>query len=202
EKGLLSCDDFMPMAEDAGMGLELACLLWKTACMELRAMMAGEALRDTVRFIIPLPNGLFARSDLAQWLEKTANKYGIPAERILIALPESCFWLRGLDVDKKLDEIQARGFGFVLDNFASGYSSLEMLRTISYQGVKLNPKLVARLGLSQTDETVVDAAIYLAKNLGLEVMANGVETENQYRFLNARGCGWLQGAYVDKQLPC
>ena len=74
-----------------------------------------------------------------------------------------------------------------------------MLRSISYEGVKLGQRIVERVGLSRTDETVVDAAIYLAKNLGLQVMANGVNKQNQYEFLKTRGCGWLQGKYLDER---
>lgn len=199
KKGLLDVNDFMSVAEDAGMGLDLASFLWKHACAELQVKLADQPLDDNVKFIIPLPNGLFARSDLAEWLIKTSSKHGLVPERILIAIPESSFWLRGLDVDNKLNEIQAAGFSFVLDHFATGYSSLEMLRTVSYEGVKLSERLIGRVGLSRTDETVVDAAIYLAHNLGLKVIANGVTRESHYRFLKERQCDWLQGPFVDER---
>ncbi|MCG8670986.1 MAG: diguanylate cyclase [Pseudomonadales bacterium] len=199
KKGLLDCGDFMPVAEDAGMGLDLASLLWKQACIGLQVRLAEGSLGQDVKSIVPLPNGLFARSDLDEWLEKTVRRRNLEPEQILIAISESSFWLRGFDVDNKLKAIQALGFGFVLDNFATGYSSLEMLRSISYQGVKLGQRIVERVGLSRTDETVVDAAIYLAKNLGLQVMANGVSKQNQFEFLKSRGCGWLQGKYLDER---
>lgn len=200
KKGLLEVSDFMSVAEDAGMGLDLASLLWKRACADLQMRLVDHPLDDRVKFIIPLPNGLFARADLAAWLHKTVTRHGLAPERILIAIPESSFWLRGFDVDNKLNDIQSHGFNFILDHFATGYSSLEMLRTVSYQGVKLSERLVARVGLSRTDETVVDAAIYLAHNLGLKVMANGVARESHYQFLKERRCDWLQGSYVDQHV--
>ena len=200
QKGMLDCEDFMPVAEDAGMGLDLASLLWKETCAALQQKQADNQIDEATRCIIPLPNGLFARSDLADWLRKTTSRHEIAPDKILIAVSESSFWLRGFEVDSKLKEIQSEGFHFVLDNFATGYSSLEMLRSISYQGVKLSERLVERIGLSRTDETVVDAAIYLARNLGLKVIANGVNKENHYQFLQQRHCDWLQGCYVDDQL--
>lgn len=199
KKGLLDVNDFMSVAEDAGMGLDLASFLWKQACTDLQVLLADQPIRDDVKFIIPLPNGLFARSDLAEWLHKTVTKHGLSAERILIAIPESSFWLRGFDVDNKLDDIQAQGFRFILDHFATGYSSLEMLRTVSYEAVKLSERLVERVGLSRTDETVVDAAIYLARNLGLKVLANGVNKDSHYKFLAKRQCDWIQGHYVEER---
>ena len=200
KKGLLDVNDFMTVAEDAGMGLDLASFLWKRACADLQVRLTDTDVDEAVRFIIPLPNGLFARADLAEWLVKTTARHGLSPERVMIAIPESSFWLRGFDVDTKLNEIQSQGFGFILDHFATGYSSLEMLRTISYEGVKLSERLVSRVGLSRTDETVVDAAIYLAHNLGLKVMANGVSKQRHYDFLRERQCDWIQGSFVDEHL--
>lgn len=199
-KGLLDCSDFMPIAEDAGMGLDLATLLWKKACSDLQRRLNQDSISKTIKFIIPLPNGLFARSDLAEWLAKIVTQQGLSCNQILIAIPESSFWLRGFDVDNKLREIQAQGFGFILDHFATGYSSLEMIRTVSYEAVKLSDRLVERIGLSRTDETVVDAAIYLARNLGLKVIANGVCKESHLQFLKQRKCDWVQGPLIDERL--
>ncbi|MDX1694816.1 MAG: EAL domain-containing protein [Ketobacteraceae bacterium] len=196
-KGLLDVNDFLSVAEDAGMGLDLASFLWKRACADLQLRLAEAPLDKPVKFIVPLLNGLFARTDLADWLIKTISRHGLSPEQILIAVPESSFWLRGHDVENKLNDIQSRGFRFILDHFATGYSSLEMLRAIPYEGVKLSERLIGRVGLSRTDETVVDAAIYLARNLGLKVMANGVTTERQYKFLKSRYCDWIQGPFSE-----
>lgn len=198
DKGVLDQNYYGSAAEEAGIGRELAMILWQESCQQLQVL-NEQSVQGDIPCIIPLPSSLLAMEGLAAWLVETVSHCDVEPRQILVAVSESVISLRGAYPTQVLTEIQANGFGMLLDQFATGYASLEMLRSVSYEAVKVSDLLVARLGLSRTDEAVVDAALYLAHNLGLQVFANGVDTQEQLTFLRERRCEWVQGALVEEK---
>lgn len=200
EKGLLDQHYFGSVADESGLGLEMAKMLWQQACGDfaLRQSESADANRGFAQqLILPLSASLFALEDLQSWINNVIHQHGLQPTQIMLAIPDAVFAMRGTDFERILRNIQIDGFRFMLDQFATGYASLEMLRHLSYEAVKLSDLLVARVGLSRTDEAVVDAAIYLAHNLGLKVYANGVDKPCQLAFLKERQCEWIQGQQVE-----
>jgi EAL domain-containing protein (putative c-di-GMP-specific phosphodiesterase class I) len=103
--------------------------------------------------------------------------------------------------EKVLNELKALGFHLTMDDFGTGYSSLAYLKRFPFDSVKIDQSFVRGIPQSKDDEAIVEAIIAMAHSLQLKVVAEGVETREQYDFLRAHNCDQIQGFYVSKPIP-
>ncbi|OUS28910.1 hypothetical protein A9Q99_11070 [Gammaproteobacteria bacterium 45_16_T64] len=197
KRGLLEVDDFLPVAEDAGFGPDLYRWMWKRASAELSEH--GKSLPG-MKLCMPISPSLFAQDNIVEWLLRQVEKAGLIPEDILIQIPESTLMARGLSFSGVITELQKVGFQFVLDNFGTGHGSLELIRSIPYSMIKISERFIDKMMESKADELIVDGIIYLAHNLGFKVIATGVKHAEQLSFLQSKGCDWVEGAGVDKDI--
>lgn len=126
---------------------------------------------------------------------------GISPARIVLEITESVLMHDPLHAKALLEELTAVGIRFAVDDFGTGYSSLAYLQSFPLSTLKIDRRFITDLPTSRNDQAIVDAVVGLAKTLELQLVAEGVETEEQLAMLTARGCHLIQGWLICKALP-
>ncbi|NLH00460.1 MAG: EAL domain-containing protein, partial [Clostridiales bacterium] len=132
---------------------------------------------------------------------KIAQKYGVDTKYIEIELTESAFLLEGEILEQIVDKLHEYGFSVSIDDFGSGFSSLNMLKDVEVDTLKIDMKFLEGFERGGRVGTVVTSVIRMAKWLGIPVVAEGVETKEQVDFLRTLGCEMVQGFYYSRALP-
>lgn len=141
------------------------------------------------------------RKDLCQKLTETINKYGIPPEKIHLEITESSYMDDSKLFFDTMLELRRSGFLVEMDDFGSGYSSLNSLKDISIDKLKLDMKFLMGAEGNQKAKVILSAVINMARVLGIPVIAEGVETEEQAKMLLEFGCKQMQGYYFSRPVP-
>jgi len=177
-------------AADAGLSERLSRLVQRKA---LRAAAAWEGPLGRVRVSLNmLPQDLL-RPGYGSWLLEQISEAAIDPERVTVEITESAL-LPDLDeVSRRLEPLRSAGLSIALDDFGTGYASLSYLAGLPLDALKIDRSLIARIGGSERDRLVVEAIIGLARDLGLNVIAEGVESTGQLALLVAWGCDLYQG---------
>ena len=199
-RGPISPDEFIPMAERTGLIHELGMWIVRDAC-RLAALMPPDAPISVNVSVAQLRNAAMTAEMLA-----TIAEFGLTPDRIEIEITESLLITRDDPAIDTARELSKAGFPIALDDFGTGYSSLNYLRKLPLNRVKID-KEFTRDSVEHADcAAIVVSVVQLARTLGLEVTAEGVETEAQLAFLKSIGCGAAQGYLIsrpvaEKDLP-
>jgi EAL domain-containing protein (putative c-di-GMP-specific phosphodiesterase class I) len=126
---------------------------------------------------------------------------GAPARRLCLELTESVFAEDKHQLTHKMHELRDQGICFSLDDFGTGYSSLAYLRCFPLAALKIDRSFVRDIGTNPDSASIVEAIIALARKLGLDIVAEGVEDEEQRNFLIQEGCSSMQGFFLGRPLP-
>ena len=200
ERGTVLPAEFIPLAEDSGLILRLGRWVLETACAQLAAW-AADPQRAHLSIAVNVSARQFRHEDfVAEVLDVLARSGANPA-RLELELTESSLVI---DVDKvaaKMDALKARGVGFALDDFGTGYSSLAYLKRLPLDQLKIDRSFVRDILIDPNDAAIARMIIVLAENLGLDVVAEGVESEEQRVFLAQQGCRTYQGNLFSRPLP-
>lgn len=199
-RGLLEMSEFKGIAEDAGLGADLCRWLWREALAEIRMRQSAGLLSDQVLILLPATPVLLSQEDAASWIINSIKDVGCEPGRIVIELPEAAAMVRERETMDAVLALKRHGFQFALDEFGTGFAPLHMLRKIPFSFVKLSDKIVQGIAQSPTDEAIVDGILYLARQLGLQVIAPGLTEPMQGQFLQQRDCQWMGGLLVQERL--
>jgi len=189
---LVSPARFIPVAEESGLILPIGQWVLTTACRQLAAWSRNPATRD-LRLAVNVSARQFRQPDFVEQVWTVLGETGAPASRLELELTES---LVLKDVEKVIDtmkRLKAMGVRFSLDDFGTGYSSLAYLKRLPLDQLKIDQGFVLSLPDTSESAAIVKAIIALGQSLGLEVIAEGVETEPQRQFLAQAGCLNYQG---------
>jgi EAL domain-containing protein (putative c-di-GMP-specific phosphodiesterase class I) len=143
----------------------------------------------------------FRRSNLHDHVMSNLKSSGVDIEDIDIEITETVAMERTGKVRENFGLLSDAGVSISMDDFGTGFSSLSNLQAFPVRRLKVDGSFVAGIGKKKGDEKIVEAIISLGKSLGLQVIAEGVETADQARFLKERGCDEIQGYWVSKPLP-
>ena len=198
EKGFLSPADFIPALEDAG-------LIYKLDLYMVDQVLESIKVQKTEGFsIIPhsinLSRSDFDACDIVEEIRKRVDAALVSRDRITIEITESVI---GSDFDfmkEQVERFRKLGFPVWMDDFGSGYSSLDVLQSISFDLIKFDMGLMRRLDEGEAGKTILTELMRMATSLGLDTVCEGVETEEQVRFLQEIGCSKLQGYYYSKPI--
>ena len=138
---------------------------------------------------------------LPEIIEQIVNEAGIEPKDFMLEVTESAY---SDDIDqlaRLVDEFRAKGFRIEIDDFGSGYSSLNSLATLNFDILKLDMKFIREMDTNQKTRKMVDIVADIAKFLGTPLVAEGVETKEQVEYLKGRGYTYIQGYYFSKPLP-
>lgn len=199
EMGLISPAEFLPQAEDTGLIVPIGEWVLREALRQLVAWEreTGEVLRAYVN----VSAIQFDDPDFVRRVAAIVAQSGVEPNRLELELTESVL-MRDIEASiERLKELKAMGIRVAVDDFGTGYSSLSYLRRLPIDAVKIDRSFVWEVRDEKDTGTIATAVIYLAHALGLEVVAEGVETEWQKEFLASNSLQIMQGYYFGKPLP-
>lgn len=191
EHGIVSPGYFIPVAEETGLILPLGDLVLEKAC-RCFAQWRKEGVLD-----VPVSVNLSARQladpDFGRRILRMLADTGLPAERLKLELTESLLFGSSDAVREGLVRLHGAGIGFLLDDFGTGYSSLAYLKRFPIEAIKIDRSFIQPMVEDRDSASIVHAIINMAHALNMEVVAEGVETQEQLIFLRAYRCDQLQG---------
>ena len=198
-KGRVSPDKFIPIAEETGFILALGDWILDEACACLSKL--KQRYSCISRVSINLSAKQLQSSLLIEKVERAMAKYNILPGELEFEITETSAMVDPDFAVAQLNRLNKLNVSLAIDDFGTGYSSLAYLKKLPIDTLKLDKTFVDDIGVSSSDEEICAATIALAHNLGLQVVAEGVETKAQLAFLEARQCDYLQGYYFSKPLP-
>jgi diguanylate cyclase (GGDEF)-like protein/PAS domain S-box-containing protein len=195
ERGLLAPAEFVPLAEETGLILELGDWVLAEACRQAAAWTGVLGEDRTLEVAVNLSTKQLSQADLAKRVAALLERYGLPPAQVALCLEitESLMLEDPMVTGGLLGDLARLGVRLAIDDFGTGYSSLAYLRRFPVHTLKVDRSFVSGLGLDADSRAVVAAIVELAHALGLEVVAEGVEEQVQLQALVDLGCDRAQG---------
>jgi diguanylate cyclase (GGDEF)-like protein/PAS domain S-box-containing protein len=200
QRGLVSPAEFIPLAEETGLIMPLDQWVLKTACTQLAIWAAQPALAH-LTVAVNVSARQFRQANFVDQVLGALDNTGANPERLKIELTESMLVENVKDIVAKMVALKATGVGFSLDDFGTGYSSLACLARLPINQIKIDSSFVGNIPGKESDETIARTIITMSRELGIDVIAEGVETELQREFLESHGCHAFQGYLFSRPLP-
>lgn len=199
ERGILPPAEFLPIADASGLSRALDAWVLHEACRQARAW---QDVGQQLRIAINLSQAQLSHADMLPTVEATLQATGIAADRLELEITERLV-MEGFDeaTAANLRKLAARGIQLALDDFGQGYSSLASLRSLPVSRIKIDRSFVHAIGRTEQDDALVRLIVTLGHTLGKRVLAEGVETACQLRFLRDVGCDEAQGYLIGRAAP-
>ena len=197
--GQLFPNEFIPVLEEYRLIHKLDKAIFESVCRDLRAAM--DAGKPVVPVSLNFSRLDFELMDAAQELEDLVTRYRIPKELIHVEVTESALTDNFLKLNEAMNRIKELGYSLWLDDFGSGYSSLNVLKDYQFDVVKIDMRFLSNLENSEKSKTLIDCIVKMANRINMLTLTEGVETETQASFLNQIGCARLQGYLFGKPIP-
>ena len=198
--GMVSPADFIPLAEETGLILPLGKWVLETACAQL-ALWAAQTEMAHLTLAVNISAHQFRQADFVNQVLAALKSTGANPQHLKLELTESMLVSDIEEIIKKMVALKASGVGFSLDDFGTGYSSLSYLKRLPLHQLKIDRSFVRDVLSDANDASIARTIIALAQNLGLGVIAEGVETAAQRDFLAISGCHAYQGYFFSRPLP-
>jgi EAL domain-containing protein (putative c-di-GMP-specific phosphodiesterase class I) len=199
-RGLVMPGDFIPIAEATGLVLPLGEWVLRTACAQL-ASWAFDPQLHGLSLSVNVSVRQFREPDFVDGVLAILAETGADPAKLMLEMTESLLAKNTADIIEKMRRLKAHGVRFSLDDFGTGYSSLRYLQRLPLDELKIDRSFVNELLTNENNGTIARAIITLAKEFGLDVIAEGVEDEGQRLFLEANGCRAYQGFLFGKPVP-
>ena len=198
-RGMVPPNEFIPLAEETGLIIPLGDWVLNEACLQLsRWLSAGYR---PLRLAVNLSGRQLDRIDLAQKVVDTIKVTNIPADLLELEITETVIMKRADLAIQTLRRLQENGIKIAIDDFGSGQTSLSYLKRFPMDTLKIDQSFVQDITVDPEDAEIIKAIIAIGKTMRLDVVAEGVETEEQKAFLKEQKCDVLQGYYLSKPLP-
>ena len=199
EWGMISPGEFIPLFEKNGFIPKLDQYVWEQVCAQLQRW------RKTGRPVLPVSVNIsradMYQADVAQVLSGLTARYGIEPGLLHLEITESAYAENTRTITATVGKLRAMGFVVEMDDFGSGYSSLNMLSQMKLDMLKLDRSFIVSETSKSTELSILNDVISMAHRMRLRVVAEGVESRNQLERLRAVGCDYVQGFYFAKPMP-
>ncbi len=198
EFGIVGPSEFVPIAEQTGLITPLTSFVLDAALRQIRQW------QDTgieLSIAVNLSARSFLDTHLAVEIPRLLNRWGVDASQLELEITESMLMTDPARAEATLDRLSQIGLTLSVDDFGTGYSSLANLKRLPVDVIKIDKSFVMEMAVDASDAAIVRSTIDLAHNLGLRVVAEGVESEDAWRHLEALGCDYAQGYYLSRPLP-
>ena len=199
-RGLVSPADFIPLAEETGLILPIGHWVLNTACAQLVAWEARPELAH-LTLAVNVSARQFRHGDFVEQVLAVLDHTGANPQKLKLELTESLLLDDVEDIIAKMTALKAHGVGFSLDDFGTGYSSLSYLKRLPLDQLKIDQSFVRDVLSDPNDAAIARTIVALAQSLRLDVIAEGVETQEQRDFLERNGCLAYQGYLFSRPLP-
>jgi diguanylate cyclase (GGDEF)-like protein/PAS domain S-box-containing protein len=200
EQGLVSPAKFIPLAEETGLILPIGDWVLETACAQIRKWQEREATRNIV-IAVNVSAKQFHQAEFVDDVRSALRRHEIPPASLKVELTESMLLDNIEDTIATMMELRNIGVQFSLDDFGTGYSSLQYLKRLPLNQLKIDQSFVRDIEFDNSDKAIVGTIIAMAHSLNLDVIAEGVETEQQRQLLLDMGCKHFQGYLFGKPVP-
>jgi EAL domain-containing protein (putative c-di-GMP-specific phosphodiesterase class I) len=196
EKGMLPPAEFISVFEKNGFIIKLDEYIWEQACKAIRGWIDSGV--QPVPISVNISRVHLTDEKFIDVLDRLIEKYDIPKNMIETEITETVENAGDSEVIKRLKE---RGYMLLMDDFGSGYSSLNMLKSTPFDVIKIDRDFFSEFMLSDRGKKIISHTISMSKDIGLDMVAEGVETKEQAEFLKNCGCDVAQGFYYSKPVP-
>jgi diguanylate cyclase (GGDEF)-like protein/PAS domain S-box-containing protein len=200
ERGMVLPFHFISLAEEIGLILPIGKWVIETACAQLKIWQQNAFTKDIV-LSINVSAKQFRQADFIEQIQDAVNRHGIDPTMLKIELTESLLLEDVEEIIITMTTLRNIGVQFSLDDFGTGYSSLMYLKRLPLNQLKIDQSFVRDLITDVSDQAIVHTIIAMAKSLSLDIIAEGVETEEQLQFLLNKGCRSYQGYLFSRPLP-
>ena len=200
KRGMVSPAQFIPVAEDSSLILDVGSWVLDTACRQLVAWDKHEQMRS-LELAVNVSAQQFRKRDFVEAVAAVLRAHQVNPARLKLELTESVVLTDVADIVAKMHALKALGVKLSLDDFGTGYSSLSYLKQLPLDQLKIDQSFVRDIATDPNDAVMVQAIIGMAQNFRLNVIAEGVETEAQRDFLRRNGCMAYQGYLFSKPVP-
>ena len=193
ERGLIPPMDFIPRAEESGLILPIGDWGMAEACSQILEWNREDPSRSALRVCVNLSSKQFSRDGLADHVEALLSRFGIASRQLGLEMTESSLIpdiRTALDV---LSNLRRLGVSLLMDDFGTGYSALNQLQSFPFDILKIDRSFVSRMMEGEQAQQIVKTIVELARVLGMDVVAEGIETREQHHLLRQMGCRYGQG---------
>jgi diguanylate cyclase (GGDEF)-like protein/PAS domain S-box-containing protein len=198
QHGLIAPIDFIKLAEDTGLIIPLGEWVLNTACRQ--AALWHQQCAPLLRMAVNLSATQLARKEFTKTVERAVRDSSIDPRLLELELTESVL-MNDEQSTKPLHDLRSMLIQLSVDDFGTGYSSFMYLKRYPVSSLKIDRSFISNIGTEGDDATIVRSMIEMAHNLRLRVVAEGVETAEEFRFLTAHDCDEMQGYYFSAPLP-
>jgi EAL domain-containing protein (putative c-di-GMP-specific phosphodiesterase class I) len=199
-RGLVAPDEFIPLAEETGLILSLGDLALKMACLQIAAWTDRNLLAN-LQIAVNISARQFAQPDFVEHTLAILAQTRVNPKNLKLELTESMLASDMTGVIAKMTELKSHGLSFSLDDFGTGYSSLSYLKTLPLDQLKIDRAFVQDILEDVASAAIAQTIVSLGRAMGLSVVAEGVESEEQRRFLASFGAHSFQGYLYSRPLP-
>jgi EAL domain-containing protein (putative c-di-GMP-specific phosphodiesterase class I) len=200
ERGMVLPFHFISLAEEIGLILPIGKWVIETACAQLKIWQQSTFTKDIV-LSINVSAKQFRQADFVEQVQDAVSRHGINPSLLKLELTESLLLDDVEEIIVTMTTLREIGVQFSLDDFGTGYSSLMYLKRLPLNQLKIDQSFVRDLITDVSDQAIVHTIIAMAKSLSLDIIAEGVETEEQLQFLLNKGCTSYQGYLFSRPLP-
>ncbi len=197
--GILSPGKFLQIVEDAGLGAKLGAWVLRTACTQAKCW--STAGHTSIQLAVNLSDSQFHDANLTNTVAHALTETKFPAELLDLELTETIVFRNPEHAITILQGLRALGIQLALDDFGTGFSSLRHLQQYPINALKIDQSFIRNIATNERDATITRTVIAMAHSLGLRILAEGVETQEQLDFLREHGCEEVQGFIVSQPLP-
>lgn len=200
DQGLISPADFIPLAEETGLIVEIGQWVLESACAQIKRWQSDPAKR-TLQLSVNVSARQFKHPDFVVHVQEALQAFEIDPACLKLELTESLVLDNLEDAIAKMKAIKAFGVQFAMDDFGTGHSSLSNLKKLPLDQLKIDQSFVRDITTDHDDAVIVQTIISMARSLGMEIIAEGVEAEAQRAFLMQHGCRHFQGYLFGRPMP-
>ncbi|WP_411954184.1 EAL domain-containing protein [Alkalibacillus sp. S2W] len=198
ERGVIPPNQFIPFAEEEGLIDEIDQYVAEYACGEMKSLIDQTGQRFMLTINVSANH--ITKRHFIEKLKRTLEKTGFPPSLLAVELTETTLLNDMDDAIYVMDRLRELGVQLWIDDFGTVYSSLNYLKKLPVDVVKLDGSFVREIHQEMVDRTICESIVHLAHNLNLQVVAEGIEDESQLNVLSQMGCEWYQGYYYQKPI--
>ncbi|MBB3168937.1 putative bifunctional diguanylate cyclase/phosphodiesterase [Simiduia aestuariiviva] len=198
DRGILNPAEFVPMMADLGLQTELDNWMLEASCRQLKTW---QNLYPDIKVSVNVASDHFSSSHFLPFLQQTINRYGIRPGQLELEITETLLMDNITLALRTIEKVKALGVSIAIDDFGTGYSSLSYLKNLPVDTLKIDREFIKDIPFDESDMHISAVIIFLARQLGFQVVAEGVETQEQLAFLQANHCDLAQGYLFSKPIP-
>jgi EAL domain-containing protein (putative c-di-GMP-specific phosphodiesterase class I) len=196
--GIIAPDQFLPLAERTGLMASLTHCVLREACIQYRVW-TGHGMK--IKIAVNLSAHVLHDTEFPTQLRTLLKTMDVPADALMCEITESSIMGDLALASQNLNQLQSLGLSFSIDDFGTGYSSLAYLKNLPVEELKIDKSFTQNMLSNDKDAAIVRSTIELSHNLGLRVVAEGVENEEVLQALRVLGCDVAQGYYISHPIP-